>query len=181
MSLIDPDEVEAVMSTGLEPAALQGVIDRDEDWLAFDPRVGIGQLAGERDQTVWRPGGSREPILLPRTTDAVVVLDNGAAVEVELLGRSRVEPTSGRWRGPKIVLTYTPNDVERVKRVLFDLFRMTYTSSPFGQEATEGHSYSRPRELDAQRCELARTLHAQRGPFSVSMRAPTLVSRDHSW
>lgn len=150
-------EVEALLATGLEPAALQGVIDREEDWLANDLRVGIGQLTGSRTQTVGRPHGGTQPILLARPTSAVTVLDNGVTrTDVAILGGIRV---AALWVGPQITLTYTPRDESQVKRVLFELVRMAVSNSPYRQEATGGQSYSRPLEVDTMRERLAVTLH----------------------
>jgi hypothetical protein len=165
--------VEELMATGLDPAALQGVIDREQDWLANDPRNGIGQLIGERTQTTWRPGGGSDPILLRRPADSVEVKDNGVArIDVVLFNNIRLEPLNGLWVGPAIEITLTPIDELQVKRVLLELIRLTLSASPYRSESTEGHSYLRPQEIDAQRAGLANSLHpALSGATSVRIRS----------
>jgi hypothetical protein len=157
MSLWAPADVEALVASGLAPDVLQGLIDREEDWLATDLRFGIGQLVDARTQTVWRHGS--QPILLARPTLAVSVVDNGVArTDVALLGGIRVAP-HGLWVGPLVEITYTPSDLARVKRILLELIRIAVSDSPYRQEATEGHSYSRPLEVETMRGRLALTLH----------------------
>jgi hypothetical protein len=169
MSLLDVDEVEALMATGLAPAALQGVIDRDEDRAANSPRYGIGQLVGERTQDVWRPMGGSDPILLRRPTDAfggggsgdsLLVVDNGVTrTDVLLFNGIRLEPLNGLWVGPKIEITYTPIDELQVKAQLFEMIQLTVTFTPFSSESNEGHSYTRPRNIEDMRAAIMAPLH----------------------
>jgi len=172
MSLWAPADVEALVASGIAPDALQGVIDREENWLATDLAVGIGQLIGSRTQTVWRVHGHGQPILLARPTAAVAVKDNGITrTDIALLGGIRVEPLNGRWVGPTVELTYTPTDEPQVRRVALELIRIALSDSPYRQEGTEGHSYSRPLEVETMRERLASTLHpALRAGASVRIR-----------
>lgn len=172
MSVLDFADVEALLATGLEPVALQGIIDRDEDWLATDLTAGIGELTGSRTQRVWRPPANcTRPILLARPTDAVEVVDNGVTrTDVVLLGNIRVEPSNGLWVGPAIDLTYEPRDLLQVKRILIELVRLSVSDSPYRQEATEGHSYSRPSDVETMRQRLAARLHpASRAGASIQI------------
>ena len=79
-TLLDPDHVAALMSPGIEAADLTLVIEREEDWLANDPVDGIGQLVGERVDTIWVTPGDARPLLLRRPTTAVEVVDGGVAL-----------------------------------------------------------------------------------------------------
>lgn len=186
MSWLDAAEVEGLMATGIDPDVVQDVIDREEDWLANDPLVGIGQLAGERTQLIWVEPGDADPLLLQRPTDAfggggsgdsLLVLDGGLErTDAVLTGPARIERRGGGWRGPTVEVTYTPTDELRVKRALLELVRLTLTASPYRQEATEGHSYSRPQELQAMREELARSLHPHRGPLTTRLGTATWAS-----
>ncbi|HET7030364.1 MAG TPA: hypothetical protein VFI34_07620 [Candidatus Limnocylindrales bacterium] len=186
MSLIAPDDVEALMATGIAPAALQKVIDREEDWLANDPRVGIGQLVGERTQTVWVQILERRDLLIQRPTDehggagsggSLVVVDNGVELtsdEFALVGPARITHLwagfpNGPWNGPKVEITYTPTDQVRVEETILELVRLRLSASPYNQEASEGHSYTRPKDLQAMREDLARSLHPHRGPMSTRL------------
>lgn len=179
MSLIDPADVEALISPGLESDALQDLIDREEDWLANDSEVGIGELTGARTQTIWVQPGDADPLLLRRPTDefggagsggSLDVLDNGVARDdVELTGPARIEARNGGWTGPKVEITYTPTDELRVKRVVIELVRLALSSSPYNQEATEGRSYSRSKPVEFQRAQLARSLHPHRSLKTVRL------------
>lgn len=177
--VLTTDEVEALMSTGLEDDALQGVIDREEDWLANDARVGIGQLTGERTQRIYVARGDNDPLLLRRPTSIDAggsggtfrVEDGGVELDdVVLTGPARIERTSAQvWTGPFVDVTYTPTDAGAVKRALIELVQLTITASPYGQEATEGHSYSRPDDVYQMRESLARTLNPHRGAGTVKL------------
>lgn len=159
------------MSSGIDATALAGVIDREEDWLANDPLVGIGQLVGSRADTIWVTPGEDRPIFLTRPTASVAVVDDGetlAAADFNLVGSTRIERV-GAWTGPKVVVTYTPTDTNAVKRALLELIRLTLSASPYESESSEGHSYTRPVDLEAARERIARSLHAHRGPMSAQL------------
>lgn len=157
-SLLSVAEVEALMATGLDPVAVQGVIDREEDWLANDLANGIGQLQGERTVSLYPPA-PHAPLNLTRPTIAssLTVVDNGVTrTDVVLLNQLVLEPGNGRWVGPLVTVKYTPSDVLQVKRVLFELIRGTLAASPYAAESQEGHSGTLE---PGQRERLARSLH----------------------
>lgn len=178
-TLLDPDHVAALMSPGIEAADLTLVIEREEDWLANDPVDGIGRLIGERADVLWvRPGDDR-PLLLARPTAAVSLVDGGVPVppdEVRLLGGTRIE-RDGAWRGPTVAVTSTPNDQAAVERVLLELVRLTLSASPYQQESSDGHSYTRPADLGVTRTRLARSLRPHRDPRSTRLRTGLASAR----
>jgi hypothetical protein len=178
-TLLDPDHVAALMSPGVDADDLLLVIEREEDWLANDPVDGIGQLAGERTDVLWVAPGSDRPLLLARPTAAVEVVDGGVLVsadEVRLLDGTRVE-RAGAWRGPSVAVTFTPSDQHAVERVLLELVRLTLSSSPYTQESSDGHSYTRPADLGVTRTRLARSLRPHRGPRSTRLRTGLASAR----
>lgn len=173
MSLLTFAEASALISTGLGDAALQGVIDREEAWLARR----IGALSGSRTQTFHvRAADADDPLHLRRPTSAVTVTDNGVATTAIRLLRdgSAVESTAGTWTGP-VAVTYTPNDADEVRRVIVELIRLAVSASPYESEDIGDYSYSRggfDRSPDAQRQALVRDLIPRRGPGSVRLRSP---------
>jgi hypothetical protein len=178
-TLLDPDHVAALMSSGIDAPDIVLVIEREEDWLANDPIDGIGQLAGERTDVLWVAAGDDRPLLLARPTTAVEVVDGGLPVApgaVRLLTGTRVE-RDGAWRGPTVAVTSTPSDQAAVERVLLELVRLTLSSSPYAQESSDGHSYTRPADLGVTRARLARSLRAHRGPRSTRLRTGLASAR----
>ncbi len=178
-TLLGPDHVAALMSPGIDAGDLVLVIEREEDWLAHDPLDGIGQLVGERTEVLWVASGDDRPLLIARPTTAVEVIDGGVPVppdELRLLGSVRVE-RNGAWRGPSVAVTSTPSDRSAVERVLLELVRLSLTSSPYAQESSDGHSYTRPADLGLTRTRLARSLHAHRGPRSTRLRSGLTSAR----
>jgi len=193
MSVLSTTEVEARMETGLDTADLQALIDEEEAWLAGDPRVGIGQLVGERTQSIWVTPGDDRPLLLQRPTDetggygsggSLIVIDGGTLLgeaDVALTGPARLEKVSGAWTGPRVLVTSIPTDEASVRRALFELIRISITASPYNQEATGGggggggggHSYSRARSPQSLREEIARSLHPHRGHMTTRMGSGT--------
>lgn len=170
-TLLDPDHVAALMSPGIDAADLGLVIEREEDWLAHDPIDGIGQLVGERVEVIWVTPGDDRPLLLRRPTAAVEIVDGGVALnadELNLLGGTRVEPVGG-WRGPTVTVTSTPIDQPAVERVLLELVRLTLSASPYAQESSDGHSYTRPADPGVTRSRLARSLRPHRGALSTRL------------
>lgn len=171
-TLLDPDHVAALMSPGIDADDLVLVIEREEDWLANDPVDGIGQLVGVRTDTIWVTHGDDRPLLLRRPTAAVTVVDGGvplAADDVRLLRGIRVEPVAS-WRGPTVAVTSTPSDQPAVERVLLELIRLTLSASPYQQESSDGHSYTRPADQGVTRSRLARSLWPHRGAKSTRLR-----------
>lgn len=178
-TLLDPDHVAALMSPGIDTSDLVLVIEREEDWLANDPVDGIGPLVGERTDVLWVAPGDDRPLLLARPTTAVEVVDGGVAVppdEIRLLDGIRVE-RGGAWRGPSVAVTSTPSDQAAVERVLLELVRLTLSASPYQQESSEGHSYTRPADLGVTRARLARSLRPHRGPRSTRLRTGLATTR----
>jgi hypothetical protein len=179
MTLLDPDHVAALMSPGIDTGDLVLVIEREEDWLANDPVDGIGQLTAVRTDVLWVTPGSDRPLLLARPTAAVEVVDGGVPVppdEIRLLDGTRVE-RDGAWRGPTVAVTSTPSDQRAVERVLLELVRLTLSASPYAQESSEGHSYTRPADLGVTRTRLARSLRPHRGPHSTRLRSGLTSAR----
>ncbi len=170
-TLLDPEHVAALMSPGVDADDLALVIEREEHWLANDPVDGIGQLVGERVDTVWVTPGDDRPLLLRRPTASVEAVDGGVALgadKVRLLGGTRVEP-AGAWRGPSVLVTSTPIDQPAVERVLLELVRLALSASPYVQESSDGHSYTRPIDPGQTRSRLARSLWPHRGAMSTRL------------
>jgi len=170
-TLLDPDHVAALMSPGIDADDLVLVIEREEDWLANDPVDGIGQLVGERVDTIWVTPGDDRPLLLRRPTASVEVADGGVALaagDVTLLHGTRLEPVGG-WRGPTVEVTSTPTDQPAVERVLLELVRLTLSASPYQQESSDGHAYTRPADQEVTRSRLARSLWPHRGAMSTRL------------
>ena len=179
MTLLDPDHVAALMSPGIDTDDLVLVIEREEDWLANDPVDGIGQLVGERTDELWVTPGDVRPLLLRRPTTAVEVVDGGVGLatnETRLLGGTRVEPV-GSWRGPTVTVTSTPSDQPAVERVLLELVRLTLSASPYQQESSDGHAYTRPADQGVTRSRLARSLWPHRGVMSTRLRTGLASAR----
>lgn len=177
MSTVTVAEVEALMSSGLGTDALQGIIDREEAWLADDPVVGIGQLEGERTVRLWT-NGDPDPILLRRPTSLLaggssspltVEVDGVLADDVVLTGPTRLERRDHAW-GDVADVTFTPTDLPSVKTVILELVRLRLTSSPYQSESTEGHTYGRSIDVEAERRRLARSLNPNRGAGSIALR-----------
>lgn len=168
-TIVTPAEVRGLMAPGIGNDALTGVIAREEDWLANDPIVGIGQLEGSRTETFVRAWPLDAPRMLARPATLVAVTDGGVVLgtdEVTVVDRCMVARASGAWRFP-IVVTYEPDDREQVRRVVLELVRLALSASPFHQEGTEGHSYTRSRNVEQMRRALARPLRPHRRTASV--------------
>lgn len=170
-TLLDPDHVAALMSPGIDSADLVLVIEREEDWLANDPVDGIGHLVGARSDVLWVAPGDDRPLLLARPTAAVTVVDGGVALapgDVRLLDGIRIEPAVA-WRGPTVTISSTPTDQKAVERVLLELVRLTLSASPYQQESSDGHAYTRPADQVVTRSRLARSLRPHRGAHSTRL------------
>lgn len=172
MSLLTLAEASALISAGLGDAAFQGVIDREEAWLARR----IGTLVGARTQTFHvRVEDADDPLHLRRPTAAVTVTDNGVLIAgsgVRLLrDGAAIENTKGSWAGPVAVL-YTPNDTDEVRRAVIELIRLGVSASPYDAETIGDYSYTRGRSPDAQRQDLVRELLPRRGPGTIRLRSP---------
>lgn len=127
--------------------AAQAIVDEQEAWLARK----IGPLDGERTETFY-VGVSRTwgKLALTRYTDAVAVVDGTSTIDPTALAMvdrgsavTRVYPAQW-WTGPYVSVTYTPNDEEEVRRVLYEL--VSLAAQPVGaleSETIGSYSYSR--------------------------------------
>lgn len=167
MSVVSTDEVRVLIATGIEEAELQSIIDREEARLAARLKT---PLTGGVDALIVRPGRIWDPLLLSRLPDpeSVSVKENDIEIEVVVDG-ARVRRATGSWH-PPLALAYDFADEDEVKAVVIGLIQLTLTDSPYAQEGTEGHSYSRSETVDRQRSQLIATLNPHRGrPVSVPM------------
>lgn len=176
MALVTAPEIEGLMVTGLKTADLTALIARQEDWLANDARVGIGPLTGERT-IASRPRDLLADLKLTRAPDpeSLVVRDNGVELAPEqwaLVSAAILRRLDRPWSGPVIELDLTPTDTLAVKTAVIELVRLAVTDSPYRQESTEGHSYTRPAEVQRMREEIARGLSPHRGAASVYVGTP---------
>lgn len=131
--------------------AAQAVIDEQEAWLARR----IGPLEGERTEEFYvGRARTRDALGLRRYTDAVELADNGVTIDaddirlVELGSavRRRALTAPRAWMGPYVTVTYTPNDLTEVRRVLFALCALegpAGASGPFQSERIGDYSYTR--------------------------------------
>ena len=102
----------------------QDMIDEEEAWLVTK----IGPLTGERTETFTLPArlhGIVDALYLSRRTDSVDAFtsDGSARTQYRLIGDYIVErnpDATETWTDP-LVVTYTPNDEEIVKGVIYDL------------------------------------------------------------
>lgn len=180
MAIVTASEIEDLMVTGLKAAALTALIAREEAWLANDALVGIGQLTGELTLTV-RPRDLRADLRLPRPPDpeSLEVRDNGTTLtadQVALVSAAIVRRLDRAWTGPVVEIDITPTDGPAVKSAVIELVRLAVTASPYRQESTEGHSYTKPAELQSMREDIARSLHPHRGAATVYVGTPPTVA-----
>lgn len=121
----------------------QDMIDEEEAWLTSQ----VGPLTGERTETYYLPSrlaGIVDALYLSRRTDAVTgfTSDGVAMVDYRLVSGYIVERTfdaTDSWTDPLIV-TYTPNDEELVKGVIYDL--LTFRSLPTNLQSIRIGAYS---------------------------------------
>lgn len=175
MSLVTVAEVQARnVGGGLSTAALQAVIDAAEAWLARE----IGPLSGERTETFY-PRRGYEPLYLRRTTNSVVVENNGSTVDLGedsgdyrlLYGGSVVDLIGTAWdwnatTGP-VTVTYTPNDEVLVKEAVIGLVRLNQAEGPYISERIGDYSYQKSQagnSMDTARRALVDSLLPKR-PF----------------
>jgi hypothetical protein len=163
-------EVRALVDTDLSDLDLQAILDREEGWLAGR----IGALTGARTD-VFSPGHGDTPIYLSRRTMSVVVADNALAVAAADL---RFVPTSGMvrnargyWSGP-VTVTYTPTDVDDVKRAVIELVRGTVAETGNDAETIGDYSYSRgDAAVRLGRLAIVRSVLLRRPAYSVRLRS----------
>lgn len=127
----------------------QDILDEQEALLAGK----IGALTGSRTETFY-VGISRThgKLGLARFTDAVTLTDGGATVDADHLRlidrgsavvRSYESPIHW-WTGPYVAATYTPNDEERVRSVLYDFVGLAAEpAGPYNSERLGDYSYTR--------------------------------------
>lgn len=163
MSLIDLEDARARgVALPDDDGVAQDIIDEQESWLAGV----IGQLQGERTEVfeVRPQGPAYDPhgtprdlwegrLFLRRTTSAAAVTDNGAAVadaELAYGGQAvrRVSPLAWPlwWTGPLVEVTYEPNDLHAVRKVLYTLLALAVddkVDSPYSYEQIGQYSYSK--------------------------------------
>lgn len=188
MGLLSVDELKALVSTSLDDEALQGVIDREEAYLARR----IGPLVGERTQRfMFYATGT--PLRLQRPTDAASV-DTVDPPGTPLTGTSVINggwwvwrptldwPYPGR-RDASLYVTYTPNDEDEVTRVLIELCRMSVApssavtaglkSETIGQYqyATDGGNANRQGTTGPTRGGLVRSLRGPSYPTTTRVRS----------
>ena len=124
-------------------AVTQSMIDEEEAWLTAQ----VGPLTGERTETFYLPArlaGTVDALYLSRRTDEVdgFTSDGDALTEYRLLDGYIVErnyDSTETWSDPLIV-TYTPNDEELVKGVIYEL--LTYRSLPSNLQSVRIGQYS---------------------------------------
>ena len=170
MSLVMLSEVRSLVETGLTDADLQAVLDREEGWLASR----IGALTGARTET-FRPTLPDAPIYLLRRTDAVVVTDNAVPVPAGDLwfvpATGLVRRSNVPWTGP-VAVTYTPLDVDNVKRAVIELVRGTLAETGSDAETIGDYSYSRGDALvRLSRLALVRSVLLRRPAYSARLRS----------
>jgi hypothetical protein len=132
VSLIDLDDARVrVPSLPLDDLAAQAIIDEQEAWLARR----IGALTGSRTETFYTGiSVARHKLSLARYTDAVSVTDSGVTVDPSrylLIDRGsaiamKIDGTGLAiwWNGPYVAVTYEPNDLLEVQRVLYALLAL---------------------------------------------------------
>ncbi len=139
-SVVSVDDVRALVASGLTTAQLQAVIDREEAALARR----IGPLAGPRTVTYQQGGGST--LRLQRPARAVSVGEGGIALGSSAFallsdGRSILRTGASWWSSPTAV-TYTPDDLAEVRRVVIELVRLTVNQTGYESEQVAGeYSY----------------------------------------
>ena len=121
----------------------QDMIDEEEAWLVSQ----IGPLTGERTETFYLPSrvaGTVDALYLSRRTDAVdgFTSDGTALTDYRLVENYIVErnyDADESWSDP-LVVTYTPNDEEVLKGVIYDL--LTYRMLPTNLQSVRIGAYS---------------------------------------
>lgn len=171
MSLLEVAELLDVIDSALEETALQGIIDREEAWLARR----IGQLAEERTVVYYvRLHDLDDPLLLLRPTAEVEVEDGGVTLDedvIRLLGNGTiVERADASWVGPTVAITYEPNDGLEVKAALIELVRLRLTETGYTSERIGEYSYTRGTSTLSARNAIAYELLPDRGLGTVRLR-----------
>lgn len=121
----------------------QDMIDEEEAWLANQ----VGPLSGELTETFNLPTrlyGTVDALYLSRRTDAIdgFTSDGTSLSDYRLLSNYIVErnrDADESWSDP-LVVTYTPNDEDLVKSVIYDL--LTYRALPSNLQSVRIGAYS---------------------------------------
>lgn len=131
----------------------------------------LGALTGERTEQFYVGLEAYGKLALPRYTDAVTVTDNSVAVDSDhyrlvdngsAIFRTATAP-SRFWNGPYVRVTYTPNDEDELREVLYDLAALrAQPASRFNSERLGDYSYSRNRTNDGQEAALLASLVPKR-------------------
>ncbi len=162
MSQVTVAEVRALTDASLSDGDLQGVIDREEAYLARR----IGPLVGPRTVTISQP--ATEFFRLMRPASTATATDAGAATAVELVDERYVYRANGYWNGA-VTITYTPNDTAEVERVIIELVRLALSETAYMSETIGDYSYQRPEGRG--RTALVASLMTK--PFLMSIRMDT--------
>lgn len=172
MSVLPLEDLLDVVETTMDDEAVQKLIDREEAWLARQLK---GALVGDRTARYWiRDVDLDNPLDLMRPTDEVAVSDFGTDVDadlIRLLGNgTRVERADGPWLGPWVEVTYEPNDLLEVQRVLIELCRLSIAASAYQSESIGDYSYTLAAPGPAvTRRALVRELLPLRGPGTIRL------------
>lgn len=139
MSLVDLSDAQDRAGASVT----QDMIDEEEAWLASQ----VGPLTGERTETFYLPSrlyGTVDAVYLSRRTDSVdgFTSDGDALSDYRLVSNYIVErnfDAAEAWSDP-LVVTYTPNDVDLVTGVIYDL--LTFRSLPSNLQSIRIGAYS---------------------------------------
>jgi hypothetical protein len=168
MSILTVDQARALVSTALDDAQLQAVIDREEAEIVR--RLGAAYATGV-SLAETHPGGGKS-IFLRRGIGSVTTVTervSPASDPVTLVatdyfawadeGRLERLPPGGRW-GAVIVVTYAPqDDREQWRQVEAELVRLLLARTALKSESVAGeYSYTAPDNWDADRAALLRRL-----------------------
>lgn len=173
MSLLTVGEVQNATGSAVDPQALQEAIDREEAWLERR----IGALEGERTVVYYlRYTDLDDPLLLPRPTNAVDVVDGDISVSasvIRLLGAGTfIERADASWTGPSVAITFEPNDTLEVKRVVLELVRLSLVQTGYQSERIGEYSYTlTPGSHRSERTALLRELRIHRGANTIRLRS----------
>lgn len=116
----------------------------------------------------WIQNRNMEPLRLLRQARSVEVTDGSGALttgQVRLVKNgTAVERIDAGWNGPVVSVTYTPSDLDLVRRIVIDLVRITLTETGFEEETIGEYRYSKggrngsTRTVEQRRRELIRPL-----------------------
>lgn len=168
-------EARVLVTTSVDDADLADLIAREEAYLA----ARVGPLEGERSETFVTLDGD-EVLRLQRQTDAVTVDDdNGSVSDCQLRPWADVVRTAGAWSG-EVVVSYTPNDSDIVKRSLITLLRLTLNESAFASEAAGDYNVtSDPEAQRMARWRAWRTLLRPAQPTTVRLQSAIATGGRH--